>query len=310
MANLIRTIDDPCPISPDDIGPADAEQLREWIVTNGLGGYASGTVCAVPTRRYHGLLDRRAAGAAGPHDHAQPAPGAGGARRRPLGRPSASSRWPAGRRAARVPRRRVPPRGRPAGLAVRGRRRRAGEAAADPAPPEHGLLALPPRRWRTRDPCSSSSGPWCISARTTRRWTRRIRARTASPPGATATRSRSPGRSRRLRMTLHGHGPGLHARRRADDRDRRTGWRRSAAIHPSGDQWSPGFFHAELTADQPVVLVASAESWETMLAMSFDEAMRAERRRRSRLLQGRRAANHLRATMPSMPSWCWRPTSS
>lgn len=29
---------------------------REWIVTNGLGGYASGTVSGAPTRRYHGLL--------------------------------------------------------------------------------------------------------------------------------------------------------------------------------------------------------------------------------------------------------------
>src|SRR5436190_7487099 len=29
---------------------------REWLVTNGLGGYASGTVAGVATRRYHGLL--------------------------------------------------------------------------------------------------------------------------------------------------------------------------------------------------------------------------------------------------------------
>jgi predicted glycogen debranching enzyme len=29
---------------------------REWLVTNGLGGYASGTVSGVMTRRYHGLL--------------------------------------------------------------------------------------------------------------------------------------------------------------------------------------------------------------------------------------------------------------
>jgi predicted glycogen debranching enzyme len=29
---------------------------REWLVTNGLGGYASGTVDGVFTRRYHGLL--------------------------------------------------------------------------------------------------------------------------------------------------------------------------------------------------------------------------------------------------------------
>ncbi|MBI2939031.1 MAG: glycogen debranching enzyme family protein, partial [Chloroflexi bacterium] len=29
---------------------------REWLVTNGLGGYASSTVLGVDTRRYHGLL--------------------------------------------------------------------------------------------------------------------------------------------------------------------------------------------------------------------------------------------------------------
>src|SRR5438552_4127379 len=29
---------------------------REWLVTNGLGGYSSGTLGGVPTRSYHGLL--------------------------------------------------------------------------------------------------------------------------------------------------------------------------------------------------------------------------------------------------------------
>src|SRR6187200_1411918 len=38
-----------------DSGP-DAAVSREWLVTNGLGGYASGTVGGVITRRYHGLL--------------------------------------------------------------------------------------------------------------------------------------------------------------------------------------------------------------------------------------------------------------
>jgi len=33
----------------------DAEN-REWIITNGIGGYASGTVAGLLTRRYHGLL--------------------------------------------------------------------------------------------------------------------------------------------------------------------------------------------------------------------------------------------------------------
>lgn len=31
-------------------------QEREWLVTNGIGGFASGTIAGVPTRRYHGLL--------------------------------------------------------------------------------------------------------------------------------------------------------------------------------------------------------------------------------------------------------------
>ncbi len=31
-------------------------QTREWLVTNGIGGYASGTIAGILTRRYHGLL--------------------------------------------------------------------------------------------------------------------------------------------------------------------------------------------------------------------------------------------------------------
>src|SRR5512144_2647191 len=39
-------------------GGGDLEPLltREWLIANGLGGYASGTVAGVATRRYHGLL--------------------------------------------------------------------------------------------------------------------------------------------------------------------------------------------------------------------------------------------------------------
>jgi predicted glycogen debranching enzyme len=36
--------------------PADELLEREWLVTDGLGGYASGTVGGVNTRRYHGLF--------------------------------------------------------------------------------------------------------------------------------------------------------------------------------------------------------------------------------------------------------------
>jgi predicted glycogen debranching enzyme len=37
-------------------GVLEAGLRREWLVTNGLGGYASGTLEGVLTRRYHGLL--------------------------------------------------------------------------------------------------------------------------------------------------------------------------------------------------------------------------------------------------------------
>jgi len=44
------------PVTP----PADADPARqvqrEWLVTNGMGGYASGTVSGLVTRRYHGWL--------------------------------------------------------------------------------------------------------------------------------------------------------------------------------------------------------------------------------------------------------------
>ena len=40
----------------DAIEGEDPPPRREWLVTNGLGGYASGTVAGVVTRRYHGLL--------------------------------------------------------------------------------------------------------------------------------------------------------------------------------------------------------------------------------------------------------------
>ncbi|UBF29745.1 amylo-alpha-1,6-glucosidase [Kovacikia minuta CCNUW1] len=37
-------------------GDLTQSEAREWLVTNGIGGYASGTVAGVLTRRYHGLL--------------------------------------------------------------------------------------------------------------------------------------------------------------------------------------------------------------------------------------------------------------
>ncbi|ESA35675.1 glycogen-debranching protein [Leptolyngbya sp. Heron Island J] len=37
-------------------GDLATAETREWLVTNGIGGYAAGTVAGILTRRYHGLL--------------------------------------------------------------------------------------------------------------------------------------------------------------------------------------------------------------------------------------------------------------
>jgi glycogen debranching enzyme len=41
---------------PEITGSFDSASRREWLVTNGLGGWASGTVGGANTRRYHGLF--------------------------------------------------------------------------------------------------------------------------------------------------------------------------------------------------------------------------------------------------------------
>jgi predicted glycogen debranching enzyme len=51
-ASLVRRM----PWTSDEEGATQSLLTREWLVTNGLGGYASGTVSGIPTRRYHGLL--------------------------------------------------------------------------------------------------------------------------------------------------------------------------------------------------------------------------------------------------------------
>ena len=52
MRDLIRVLPGRRLADPE----ADPHLHQEWLVTNGLGGYASGTVSGAITRRYHGLL--------------------------------------------------------------------------------------------------------------------------------------------------------------------------------------------------------------------------------------------------------------
>src|SRR5690349_22925318 len=44
------------PLPRDEAKRADVLLSHEWLVTNALGGYASGTIAGVVSRRYHSLL--------------------------------------------------------------------------------------------------------------------------------------------------------------------------------------------------------------------------------------------------------------
>lgn len=52
-----------------------------------------------------------------------------------------------------------------------------------------------------------------------------------------------------------------------------------------GDLWSPGFFHVDLANADSVTLVGSTEEWDIIEVLSPDQAEAAERERRARLLQ-------------------------
>lgn len=53
MSELLRKVED---LPSRSVRTDDPESLTEWLVTNSLGGYASGTISGVTTRRFHGLL--------------------------------------------------------------------------------------------------------------------------------------------------------------------------------------------------------------------------------------------------------------
>ena len=110
-----------------------SRRRREWLVTDGLGGYAMGTVAGLRTRRYHGLLVGRRRRAVRPD--ARPRRARPGARRRRRAVPPRDRR--VGRRDRRPARARAPrlvrARPRRAALALAGRRHRPRARARDGA---------------------------------------------------------------------------------------------------------------------------------------------------------------------------------
>src|SRR5690606_42002781 len=53
---MVCVIADEIRFGPQVCGDLAAGSAREWLLTDGRGGYAMGTVSGLRTRRYHGLL--------------------------------------------------------------------------------------------------------------------------------------------------------------------------------------------------------------------------------------------------------------
>jgi predicted glycogen debranching enzyme len=278
---LTRTIK-----APRDVQPSsgdDSAPRREWLVTNGLGGYASGTVAGVVTRRYHGLLVA-----------ALPAP---------LGRFVMLNHL---LERVRLPDRRI--------LWLGDEDEVAGPNAADVT--NHLVefrleLGLPVWRYvmegvtiekRVLMPHGQNTvhltyeliegeGPVRLTLRPSVQFRPYELAVNQSPVQAytlSATRNRyelSGGPELPcLRLTVGGN----HAALTLDEKGISSvpyQVEQSRGYDAVGSLWSPGYFRADLTAAEPATLIASTESWDTIEALSASDAAQAEVDRRRRLLQ-------------------------
>jgi predicted glycogen debranching enzyme len=262
---------------------ADPESLlsREWLVTNGLGGYASGTVTGALTRRYHGYL---VAALPGPHgrtlmlNHLSER----------LRLPDGTSVLIAGSEVS-------------TGLRLHGQehfeelrleaglpvwRYRFGELVLEKrilmphmlntVHIHYRLLAgegtvrlkiRPAVNFRGHEEPVSHllAEPFSFTAEGDRY---ELADATDLPP---------------LRLTLHGARTAFTLQR---ERMRELLYRieENRGYESVGDLWSPGFFRVDLAPDQDVTLVASTEPWDRIEALSPEQAMEAEERRRGQLV--------------------------
>ncbi len=265
-------------------GNADPEFLltREWLVTNGLGGYASGTLAGAITRRYHGLLIA-----------ALPAP---------LGRRVMLSHLS---ELVRLP----------DGTVIR----ISGEEQLDGVLELHGMEYLTEFRLDAGLPVwRYEVGGFVIEKRIflphmqntvyihycliSGDGTIRLKLRPsvhfrshdapvselhAEPYTLTAVEDRyelaENAQTPPLRMKLYGQrGAFTLDGKKLQNIFYRVEARRG--YQATGDLWSPGYFRVDLTKDQPATLVASTGAWETIFALKPEEALETEYERRQRLI--------------------------
>jgi predicted glycogen debranching enzyme len=256
---------------------------REWIVTNGLGGYASGTVGGAVTRRYHGVL---VAALPAPHG-----------RTVMLNHLWEELRLPGGRVVLLAGHESS------GGLELHGARHMS-EFALEMGLPVwrfevegfviekrivmphlqnavHVTYALVegdgPLRLRLRPSCQFRSHEDAVDCEN------------RAPYELTVVNDR---------FTVHAPGTGLPPLRLAQRGGARPAFvtehrhltevryrmEQQRGYADTGKLWSPGYFRAELTRDAPVSLMAGTEDWSSLLAFGRDEALGIELKRRQRLL--------------------------
>jgi predicted glycogen debranching enzyme len=255
--------------------------LKEWLVTNGLGGYASGTLHGIPTRRYHGLLVAALPNPAG--------------RVMMLSSLSAQLKLPEGGDLSRADVGWVPP---------------AVSAGAGLELSEFFLeLGLPVWRFRgygtvleRRVVMSHAHNTTMIVYRLLEGSPVRLELRPAlqfrghDEPVSTAVPEAYPLTAFGSRIELLAPAPLPSLRLHL------AGQRTSFVVEPlsvpdvqysteesrgyasRGQLYSPGRFRADISIGHDVAMFASTEPWETIMTMSSDETLAAEQDRRRRLL--------------------------
>jgi predicted glycogen debranching enzyme len=274
---LTRRIEHPRDDAADDPMPR-----REWLVANGLGGYASGTVAGVVTRRYHGVLVA-----------ALPAP---------LGRMVMlnhlleRARLKGGRVVWLGDENEV------AGSNVADRGGELVEFRLDLGLPvwvyDFGGTRIEKRLLMPHGQNTTQvtyrllggDGPVRLSLRPSmhfRSYESSVSEAPSQPYAVTASRNQyeiSVGAGLpALRLRIHGHLAALTldelgAAKVPYAMERLRGY------ESVGSLWSPGYFRVDLNEQEPVTLIASTETWEAIEALSPEHAAQAEIERRRHLL--------------------------
>jgi predicted glycogen debranching enzyme len=257
---------------------------HEWLVTNGLGGYASGTVSGAATRRYHGLLVAALAA--------------------PLGR------WMLFNHLSELIR--LPNGGT---LQIGGEERAGGVLdlyGADNLVEFHLEDGLPVWLYRL-DGYTFEKRIFLVHEQNTTYITYRLvegegvvrlklrpavhfREHDAPVSMTIAQPYRLVAEEDRYELT-HGaeHSPVLRLRLCAERPSFTLEGKRlpeflyrleeSRGYDHRGDLWSPGYFRGDLAPGRDVTLIASTESWEVLHALGPESALAAEHERRRRLIQ-------------------------